>query len=64
MPKKTSNSDIITIKASVLRCSFGGVYVENNKNVKKWLPKSQITILAESSEIKLPVWLAMKNNLI
>lgn len=65
MSKKTSNRDLTTIEATVLYTSQNGksVYVENNNNIKAWLPKSQIKIFADSGKIELPYWLLFDKNL-
>ena len=61
---KTSNRDLSTFKADILRLSGEGIKVRIfNKVIKdwevRWLPTSQITISGKG-EIKIPIGFAIK----
>lgn len=67
MNKPTTNYDLTTLKVDILDKSEKGIKIRAfNKSSSEWqvhwLPKSQTTI--GEGEIKIPYWLALKNDLV
>ncbi len=68
MPKHKSNRDFSIFKADILRLSERGLKVRLFNKITKdwqimWLPKSEIEI-GGKDEIKIPIWLALKNKIL
>lgn len=62
---RKSNFDLTTISVIIIDETDTGIKIDPIKQGEKtWLPKSQIEILREEQKIKVPYWLALKNNLV